>query len=129
MITLEEKIQNCVAGALQGKPPANGSEQMTDLVAYVTSLAQGRPVNLGGESGVMRQERVSSAYGPELAISEGRSSSAPPLHFRHQLVLRSRERRRPQSRDTAIGVIGLIHDGLFKAIHGVPLDGNFCPGH
>jgi thiosulfate dehydrogenase len=48
VITLEEKIQNCVAGALQGKPPANGSEQMTDLVAYVTSLAQGKPVNLGG---------------------------------------------------------------------------------
>jgi thiosulfate dehydrogenase len=48
VVTLEEKIQNCVAGALQGKPPANGSEQMTDLVVYVTSLAQGKPVNLGG---------------------------------------------------------------------------------
>ncbi|HZP79196.1 MAG TPA: c-type cytochrome [Pseudolabrys sp.] len=49
VITLEEKVQNCVAGALQGKPPANGSEQMTDLVAYITSLAQGKPVNLGAK--------------------------------------------------------------------------------
>ncbi len=49
VITLEEKIQNCVAGALKGKPPAYGSEQMTKLVTYVTSLAQGKPVNLGGK--------------------------------------------------------------------------------
>jgi thiosulfate dehydrogenase len=49
VVTLENKIQNCVAGALQGKPPAYGSEQMTGLVAYVTSLAQGKPVNLGGK--------------------------------------------------------------------------------
>ena len=49
VITLEEKIQNCVAGALRGKPPAYGSEQMTQLVTYVTSLAQGKPLNLGGK--------------------------------------------------------------------------------
>jgi thiosulfate dehydrogenase len=49
VITLEEKIQNCVAGALRGKPPAYGSEQMTQLVSYVTSLAQGKPVNMGGK--------------------------------------------------------------------------------
>jgi thiosulfate dehydrogenase len=49
VITLEEKIQNCVAGALKGKPPAYGSEQMTQLVTYVTSLSQGRAVNLGGK--------------------------------------------------------------------------------
>ena len=49
VITLEEKIQNCVAGALRGKPPAYGSEQMTQLVTYVTSLSQGKPLNLGGK--------------------------------------------------------------------------------
>jgi thiosulfate dehydrogenase len=49
VITLEEKIQNCVAGALRGKPPAYGSEQMTQIVTYVTSLAQGKPLNLGGK--------------------------------------------------------------------------------
>ena len=49
VITLEEKIQNCVAGALRGKPPAYGSEQMTQLVSYVTSLAHGKPVNMGGK--------------------------------------------------------------------------------
>jgi len=49
VITLEEKIQNCVAGALRGKPPSYGSEQMTQLVTYVTSLAQGKPLNLGGK--------------------------------------------------------------------------------
>jgi thiosulfate dehydrogenase len=49
VITLEDKIQNCVAGALRGKPPAYGSEQMTQLLVYVTSLAQGKPLNLGGK--------------------------------------------------------------------------------
>jgi thiosulfate dehydrogenase len=49
VITLEDQIQNCVAGALRGKPPAYGSEQMTQLVVYVTSLAQGKPLNLGGK--------------------------------------------------------------------------------
>ncbi len=48
VITLEDQIQNCVAGALRGKPPAYGSEQMTQLVVYITSLAQGKPLNLGG---------------------------------------------------------------------------------
>jgi thiosulfate dehydrogenase len=49
VITLEDQIQSCVAGALRGKPPAYGSEQMTQLVVYVTSLAQGKPLNLGGK--------------------------------------------------------------------------------
>ena len=49
VITLEQKVQDCVAGAIKGKPPAHGSEQMTHLVTYVTSLAQGKPLNLGGK--------------------------------------------------------------------------------
>jgi thiosulfate dehydrogenase len=47
--TLEGQIQNCVAGAMQGKPPAYGSEQMTQLLVYVISLARGKPINLGGK--------------------------------------------------------------------------------
>ncbi|MDE2329683.1 MAG: c-type cytochrome [Bradyrhizobium sp.] len=47
--TLEDKIGHCIAGALQGKPPAYGSEQMTQLVSYITSLAQGKPLNMGGK--------------------------------------------------------------------------------
>ncbi len=49
VITLENKISHCIAGALRGKPPAYGSEQMTQLVSYVTSLAQGKPLNMGGQ--------------------------------------------------------------------------------
>ena len=49
VITLEQKVQDCVAGALKGTPPAHGSEQMTHLVAYLTFLAQGKPVNVGGK--------------------------------------------------------------------------------
>jgi thiosulfate dehydrogenase len=47
--TLEDKIGHCIAGGLRGKPPAYGSEQMTQLVSYITSLAQGKPLNMGGK--------------------------------------------------------------------------------
>ena len=47
--TLEDKIGHCIAGALRGKPPAYGSEQMTQLVSYITSLAQGKPLDMGGK--------------------------------------------------------------------------------
>lgn len=49
VVTLEDQVRTCVAGALQGKPPAYGSEQMTQLVTYLTSLAQGKPVDMGGK--------------------------------------------------------------------------------
>ena len=49
VITLEDQIRNCIAGALQGKPPTYGSEQLTQLVSYVTSLAQGKPLDMGGK--------------------------------------------------------------------------------
>lgn len=49
VITLEDQLRNCIAGALQGKPPAYGSEQLTQLVSYVTSLAQGKPLQMGGK--------------------------------------------------------------------------------
>jgi thiosulfate dehydrogenase len=49
VITLEDQIRNCIAGALQGKPPTYGSEQLMQLVSYVTSLAQGKPLDIGGK--------------------------------------------------------------------------------
>jgi len=48
VITLEDQVRSCVAGGLQGKPPAYGSEQLNQLVSYVSSLAQGKPLDMGG---------------------------------------------------------------------------------
>ena len=48
VVTLEDQLRNCIAGGLQGKPPTYGSEQLTPLLTYVTSLAQGKPLNMGG---------------------------------------------------------------------------------
>ena len=49
VITLEDQLRHCIAGGLQGKPPAYGSEQLTQLVSYVSSLAQGKPLDMGGK--------------------------------------------------------------------------------
>jgi len=49
VITLEDQVRSCIAGGLQGKPPAYGSEQLTQLVSYVSSLAQGKPLDMGGK--------------------------------------------------------------------------------
>lgn len=49
VITLEDQVRNCVAGGIQGQPPAYGGEQLTQLVSYVTSLAQGQPLDMGGK--------------------------------------------------------------------------------
>ncbi len=49
LVTLEDQVRRCVAGALGGKPPAYDSQQMRDLVAYMTSLSQGKPINMGGK--------------------------------------------------------------------------------
>jgi thiosulfate dehydrogenase len=48
VVTLPDQIRGCVQGGLQGKPPAYGSEQLNSLVTYVTSLAQGKPIDMGG---------------------------------------------------------------------------------
>lgn len=48
VVTLPDQIRGCVQGGLQGKPPAYGSEQLNSLVSYVTSLAQGKPIDMGG---------------------------------------------------------------------------------
>lgn len=49
VVTLEDQLRHCIAGGLQGKPPAYGSEQLTQLVSYVSSLAQGKPLDMGGK--------------------------------------------------------------------------------
>lgn len=48
VITLPDQVRNCVQGGIGGTPPDYGSEQLTDLVAYLTSLAQGKAIDMGG---------------------------------------------------------------------------------
>ena len=37
-VNLESTIQACIQKAMGGKPPATDSQEMKDLVAYITSL-------------------------------------------------------------------------------------------
>jgi thiosulfate dehydrogenase len=41
VITLSQQMARCIAGALQGKPPAFGSPDMVYLETYVASLSKG----------------------------------------------------------------------------------------
>jgi thiosulfate dehydrogenase len=41
VITLSQQLDLCIAGGLQGKPPAPGSPELVDLETYVTSLSKG----------------------------------------------------------------------------------------
>ncbi len=49
VFTLQDQIRGCVGMALQGKPPAYGSDELTALTVYVTSLAQGKSIDMGGK--------------------------------------------------------------------------------
>ncbi len=49
LVTLPDQVVTCIGGALQGKAPAYGSEELNALVSYVTSLSQGKPVDMGGK--------------------------------------------------------------------------------
>ncbi len=49
VVTLEDQIRNCVKNALQGNPPEAGSEKLADIAAYITSLSQGKPIDMGGK--------------------------------------------------------------------------------
>lgn len=49
VFTLEDQLVNCVAVAMEGKPPSYGSAEMNALVVYVTSLSQGKPIDMGGK--------------------------------------------------------------------------------
>jgi thiosulfate dehydrogenase len=48
LITLADQVRTCVAGAIKGKPPEYGSEELNTLVSYVTSLSQGKAIDMGG---------------------------------------------------------------------------------
>ena len=48
VITLSDQVRSCVAGAIRGTPPAYASDKLNSLVAYVTSLSQGKAIEMGG---------------------------------------------------------------------------------
>jgi thiosulfate dehydrogenase len=48
LITLPDQVRACVAGAIKGTPPEYGSEPLNALVSYVTSLSQGKAIDMGG---------------------------------------------------------------------------------
>jgi len=48
VFTLEDQLVNCVEVAMEGKSPAYGSADMNALIVYVTSLSQGKPIDMGG---------------------------------------------------------------------------------
>lgn len=49
VMTLPDQVQHCVGAALKGKPPAYDSAEMTELVSYLTSLSQGKPIDMDGK--------------------------------------------------------------------------------
>ncbi len=49
VVTLEDQIRACVKNALQGTPPEAGNEKLTNIAAYITSLSQGKPIDMGGK--------------------------------------------------------------------------------
>jgi len=51
ILTLEDQVRRCVAGGLQGTPPAYDSTEMRSMIAYLTSLSQGKPINMGATPG------------------------------------------------------------------------------
>jgi thiosulfate dehydrogenase len=48
LITLADQVRLCVGGAVKGNPPDYGSDELNSLVAYVTSLSQGKAMAMGG---------------------------------------------------------------------------------
>lgn len=49
VITLSGQVRSCVAGGLQGTPPAYGSVALNAVVSYITSLSQGKAMEMGGK--------------------------------------------------------------------------------
>lgn len=49
LITLSDQVRACVGGAIRGTPPAYGSDELNALVVYVTSLSQGKAIDMGGK--------------------------------------------------------------------------------
>ncbi|HKK04580.1 MAG TPA: c-type cytochrome [Gammaproteobacteria bacterium] len=49
VITLADQIHGCIAGAMGGQPPAYSSDKMRALVTYLTSLSEGKTIEMGGK--------------------------------------------------------------------------------
>jgi thiosulfate dehydrogenase len=49
VMTLADEIHGCIQGALGGKAPAYDSDTMRALETYISSLAQGKRLNMGGK--------------------------------------------------------------------------------
>ena len=49
LVTLQDQVHNCVAGAIEGTPPSYDSDKMRLLVVYLTSLSQGKSIDMGGK--------------------------------------------------------------------------------
>lgn len=47
VFTLSDQIRHCV-NEIKGTPPEYGSVNLGDLAAYVTSLSEGKPIDMGG---------------------------------------------------------------------------------
>ena len=48
LVTLTDQVRSCATNALSGTPPEYGSEELNSLVSYITSLAEGKPIDMGG---------------------------------------------------------------------------------
>ncbi len=48
LVTLSDQVRNCAANALSGTPPEYGSVELNSIVAYITSLSQGKAIDMGG---------------------------------------------------------------------------------
>ncbi|MBU2849526.1 hypothetical protein HF929_00145 [Acidithiobacillus ferrivorans] len=48
VITLEMQVNSCIANGLGGMPLSSSGPKMVALVSYLTSLSQGKPVNIQG---------------------------------------------------------------------------------
>ena len=50
LVTLHDQVRQCVIGAIEGTaPPAYDSAEMRALVTYLTSLSQGKPIEMNGQ--------------------------------------------------------------------------------
>lgn len=49
VVTLDDQVRGCIAGALQGKAPPYGSPKLVDLISYLGSIAKGQRIDIGGK--------------------------------------------------------------------------------
>ncbi|MDE2344256.1 MAG: cytochrome C [Betaproteobacteria bacterium] len=49
VFTLADQVRGCIGGALEGQVPDEDSGEVTALVVYLTSLSQGKAIDMGGK--------------------------------------------------------------------------------